>query len=143
MSDSPLCEHARVTLLHPWELLRKYVCTDCGAVMTCACSTDIARYVLPHQALRGADPVTQREVAVTDPLVEGVCFDCRNEPAPAYPKAALRGASSIVHRYYWVELYTMTQERFLDWCRANDLDLLDEGRRSPVAYPCGCPSRHL
>jgi hypothetical protein len=74
MSCMPLppCQHATVAVLNPWEMLRKYVCADCNAVMTCACCTDIATFVLPHQASRGVDPRTRDNVPVTAAFVPAV-----------------------------------------------------------------------
>jgi hypothetical protein len=88
--------------------------------MTCACDREIAVYVLPHQAHRGHDQWTRDDVAVTEPLVLGLCFDCCDETLPAYPKAQHRGSASKVHRYYWQEIWKDTQLEFLKWCREND-----------------------
>lgn len=120
------CAHDEIGLLNPWEFLRKYVCADCGAVMTCSCGRDIATYVLPHQATRGIEPLTREEVPVTRELVENTCFECRGTVPPAYPRGAHRGATSVIHRYYWHELWTRTQIEFLRWCRENDVALLDD-----------------
>lgn len=125
MGDSGGCGHLRVVLLNPWELLRKWVCEDCRAVMTCACSSDVAVHVLPHQAMRGVDPETRGRVAVTLPLEAGVCAECRGGPWPAWPKSPRRGAGSVIHRYYWHELWTRTQAGLLAWCREQGLPLLD------------------
>lgn len=119
------CKHRDRSLLNPWESIRKYVCADCSAVMTCACDSEIATYVVPHQALRGRDQHTQDDVAVTHPLVARVCHDCRGEAVPAHPKAAHRRAASLVHRYYWHEIWRETDLEFLAWCRSQGLPLLD------------------
>lgn len=130
--DARACAHTEVELLNPWDLLRKYVCTACGAVMTCACDEDIATLVLPHQAHHGNDPVTAERVAVTHPLTTGVCFDCRGVTPPAYPRSPHRGASSVVHRYYWHELFTRSQRDFIRWARDNGLPLVDGDGQSRV-----------
>lgn len=122
-----------MVVLNPWERLRKWVCEDCRAVMTCACSRDVALYVVPHQAMRGVDPETRGRVPVALPLEPGVCAECRSGPWPAWPKAARRGAASVVHRYYWHELSTRTHERLLAWCREQGLPLLDADGRPLVA----------
>lgn len=127
---SVTCEHRDRSLLNPWESIRKYVCADCSAVMTCACDSEIATYVAPHQALRGRDKHTQDDVTVTHPLVERVCHHCRDEAAPAYPKAAHRGAASLVHRYYWHEIWRETDLEFLAWCRSQELPLFDARGKS-------------
>ena len=124
-STSITCEHRDRSLLNPWESLRKYVCADCPAVMTCACDSDIATDVVPHQALRGRDQHTQDHVTVTHPLVPHLCHDCRDEAVPAYPKAAHRGAASLIHRYYWHEIGRETRLEFLAWCQSQELPLFD------------------
>lgn len=120
------CAHPSVSLLNPWELLRKYVCDDCRAVVTCACTQDLAAYVLPHQAEWGVDPDTQERIGVTEQLVQRVCFECRGIPPPAYPKAPQRGSASVVHHYYWHELWTRTNRAQLAWCRNRGLPLLSD-----------------
>src|ERR1035441_7016714 len=117
------CAHPNRTLLSPWELLRKYVCADCGAVITCACDQEIATFVTPHQATYGRDQFTRDEVMVTHLLVPGVCYNCRGEIPPSFPKAAFRGATSNIHRYYWYEIWKEAQLELLTWCRANELPL--------------------
>jgi VRR-NUC domain len=123
------CEHPNRSLLSPWELLRKYVCTDCSAVMTCACDHEIAAFILPHQAMRGRDQHTGDYVAVTHPLTSHVCHECRGEKLPVYPRAAHRGSASLVHRYYWHEIERATELEFLAWCKARGLPLFDQGNR--------------
>ncbi len=127
---SNTCTHHNRTLLNPWESLRKYVCSDCSAVMTCLCDQDIALYVSPHQAMTGTDQHTRDDVRVTHPLTPDVCDQCRGEQPKAYPKAAHRGSASLIHRYYWHEIYRDTALEFLAWCRAEGLPLLDESGKA-------------
>jgi VRR-NUC domain len=129
---SATCEHRNRSLLSPWELLRTYVCTDCSAVMTCACDREVATFVVPHQAMRGHDPHTKDDVPVTHPLTPGVCHECRGEKLPAYPKAAHRGSASLIHRYYWHEIWRETELEFLAWCRAEELPTLDQDGRALI-----------
>jgi hypothetical protein len=128
------CEHLNRTFVSPWESLRKYVCSDCGAIMTCACDEDIAVFVTPYQASRGRDQWTRDEATVTDPLVPNLCHDCRGEISPAYPRAAHRGASSKVHRYYWHEIWKDTQLEFLAWCRTSNLPLFGPDGKPRLIY---------
>lgn len=121
-----VCEHRNRTFLSPWESLRKHVCADCGAVMTCACDENIAIYVTPYQAGRGRDQWTHDEVLVTHPLVPGLCHDCRGEIPPPYPRIAHRGASSKIQRYYWHEIWKETELELLAWARENDVPLFDD-----------------
>lgn len=120
------CIHLDRELLNGYELVRKYECRRCGAILTCACDAEIARYILPHQASRFRDRSTGRSRRVSHPLTVGVCFECRSEPRPAYPRIAHRGAATAVHRYYWRELWRTTELRFLEWCRGQGLPLFDE-----------------
>lgn len=133
-TSTPKCEHRNRTFLSPWELLRKYVCIDCGAVMTCACDQEIATFVTPYKASQGRDQWTHDEFMVTEPLVLGLCHDCRREVPPAYPKSEHRGASSKVHRYYWHEIWKETQLEFLAWCRESNLPLFDAAGRPRLLY---------
>lgn len=101
--------------------------------MTCACEADVATYLVPHQAGWGVDPETRGRVAVTDPLTPAVCFTCRGVPLPVHPHSPHRGASSVIHRYYWRELAIATFRAFLHWCRDAGLPLTsDESGRSSV-----------
>lgn len=127
------CQHLSVSVLNPWELLRKYVCASCDAVMTCRCDADLAIHVLPHQAGRGVHPHSQDPVPVTVPLALGVCFRCRGEAPPPFPKSPHRGATSVVHRYYWHELWTQSQQGFIDWCRTQGHVMTDQAGRSRIA----------
>jgi len=136
-STATPCNHTNRTLLSPWELVRKYVCTDCAAVMTCACDDDLATYVSPHYAERGRDQYTRDEVQVTHPLTESICYDCRGEALPSHPTAAHRGASSNVHRYYWYEIWKDTERDFLAWCRDSGLPLVDPNGKSLVSHHHG------
>ena len=111
------CPHVRRTVFNGWELLRKYECKDCGAIATCLCDEPIAEYVVPHQAMTAQDPESNQRVPVTDPLAQKLCHACRGERSPAFPRAAHRGAATVVHRYYWREIRKETQEAFLAWCR--------------------------
>jgi hypothetical protein len=129
-----VCEYRNRTFLSPWESLRKYVCTDCSAVMTCACDEDIATYVTPYQSGRGRDQWTHDEVLITHPLVPGLCHECRGEVPPAYPRAAHRGASSKIQRYYWHEIWKETQLELLAWCRKNDVQLFGDDGRPRLLY---------
>lgn len=124
MKDRRFCPHDERFVLNPWERLRKYVCDDCGAVLTCACDREIAENVLPHQAGRGVDPRTRARVPVTTPLFPDVCPGCRGAAPIPYP-ATTRGATSKLQRYYWHEIWKTTQLRFLAWCRAQGLSALD------------------
>ena len=123
------CTHNDDSLVNPWEIIRKYRCTDCSAVLTCACDSDFATFIVPHQAMRGVDRHTRDEVAVTHPLMPNVCPECRGEVPPAYPRVAHRGAASLVRRYYWREIRRATELKFLEWCQGEKLSLFsDDGR---------------
>lgn len=106
------CSHHDVSLLSPWEFVRKYRCNACGAVMMCACDQERGTRFLPHQLRSGSEFETQARVPVTHGFVAGTCRACRGEPEIAYPTAARPGATSKVYRYYWRELFFATADRF-------------------------------
>jgi hypothetical protein len=59
------CLHRRNRCLNEFELIRKYRCEACGAVMMCACDETVGRKFLAHQLNHGVELDTQREVPVT------------------------------------------------------------------------------
>ncbi len=99
--------------------------------MTCACQQDIANLVLPHQAGWGVDPQSRERVRVTAPLAPSVCHECRGTIPPAFPRHPNRGESSVVRRFYWYELWTRSELRFIAWCRDRGL---------PLTGPDGSPN---
>jgi hypothetical protein len=66
--------------------------------------------------------------------VPNLCYDCRGEIPPVYPKAAHRGASSNIQRYYWNEIWKETQLEFLAWCREHGVPLFDAEGRPRLLY---------
>lgn len=129
LSPTAVCAHGSLTLLSPWEIIRKYRCTDCSAVLTCACDVDFAAFIVPHQALTGRDQHTHDDVPVSNSLTPGTCQECRREVPPAYPRGAHRGAASLLRRYYWREIERASELEFLEWCQAEKLSLFgDDGR---------------
>lgn len=134
MEAASRCPHVRRTVFNGWELLRKYECEDCGAIATCRCDKSIAEFILPHQAMAARDPESNRRVAVTDSLAENLCHACRGERPPAFPRAAHRGAATVIHRYYWREIRKDVQEAFLAWCLEQGLPLLGENGRPLIGY---------
>lgn len=116
------CPHADVTVVNPYELIRKYECAACRAVMMCACDEAYGRRDLPHQLAMGKRLDTQERVAVTHGFVAGICNTCRGIPEPAAPKAAIHGRTSKILRYYWREIAKETAERFARWARSRGLE---------------------
>ncbi|MFI1381817.1 VRR-NUC domain-containing protein [Embleya sp. NPDC020886] len=127
-----VCQHALLAIVNPYELLRKYACRECQAVLTCSCDQELALYVLPHQATRGVDAQTRLPLQVTVPLAHGVCHECRGETPPAFPTRPQRGAASLVHRYYWREIYKQANHRFIEWARQQGLPLTGPDGQSTV-----------
>lgn len=113
------CTHQNVSCVNPYEIIRKYRCNSCGEVMMCACEEDFALRFLPHQIREGTEIDTGRRVPVTLGFQEGICNKCRGMPEKAYPKAALYGRTSKIHRYYWREIQFETIKRFDDWAKNN------------------------
>jgi VRR-NUC domain len=89
---------------------------------------------MPYAAARGRDGYSGAEVMVTHPLTPNICDECRGVPPIAYPKAALRGATSKLRRYYWREIWTETHLRFLQWCDDQGIATEDETGKPIVLY---------
>ncbi|MGX1322580.1 ribosomal protein L37E [Bradyrhizobium sp. USDA 377] len=113
------CPHHCVRCLNGYELIRKYRCDDCGAVMMCACDEEIGRKHLPHQLNAGAELDTKIRVPVTAGFVANICEGCRSLPLTPYPKAAIFGQTSKIRRYYWREITFEEIKRFDAWSDAN------------------------
>src|SRR6516165_5907427 len=81
-ASSPLstCPHSNVRCLSEFELIRKYRCESCGAVMMCACDESIGRKFLARQLEFGAELDTKRGVPVTAGFQPRVCEECRSLP---------------------------------------------------------------
>lgn len=120
------CAHADRSVINGYELLLKYLCHDCDATMMCACYDDLGRYVRPHQAIMYKDPATGARLPLTDPSVPGLCHACRGERAPSFPRIAHRREATVIHRYYWRELWRGRDQRFLAWCRSQGLPFPDK-----------------
>ena len=122
------CAHASVRCINQYELIRKYECSDCDSVMMCQCDVEVGRKFLPHQLRYGTDLETKDRYPVTAGFQPTICAECRGLPAVPAPKAAMRGATSNVRRYYWREIATTTMRRFGTWAETEGL-AYDEARR--------------
>lgn len=98
------CAHINLRCINEYELIRKYRCDDCGAVMMCTCDEEIGTKFLFHQLASGAVLETQERVPVSAGFVAGMCAECRGLPLEPYPVAAIPGRTSKIKRYYWREL---------------------------------------
>ncbi len=105
------CSHKNIHCLNGHELIRKYRCQDCGAVMMCACDEEIGRKFLPHQLREGVELETQERIPVTEGFVSDVCEGCRGLPLTAYPASSIIGRTTNVRRYYWREIAFETMKR--------------------------------
>jgi len=88
MSD---CSHGQVDCLNHYELIRKYRCRSCGAVMMCGCDEDIGRSDRPHQIQQGTEYESRRRVPVTAGFQPRICNECRGIPEKAHPMAEIHG----------------------------------------------------
>lgn len=113
----PNCIHKEITLLNPYEYIRKYHCNECGNVMMCACDEDFARKYLSHQIKEATELESQKRVLVTIGFQKNICDKCRGLPEKAYPKAEIYGSGSKIKRYYWREIAFETIKRFENWSR--------------------------
>lgn len=103
--SATICEHPDRVCLNQHELIRKYRCPDCGAVMMCACDEEFGRRFLAHQLNEGCELETQERIPVTHGFQPGICSECRGLPADQAPGAAIPGRTSKIKRYYWRELF--------------------------------------
>lgn len=113
------CMHNQVACLNPYEIIRKYRCLSCGAVMMCACEEQFALQFLPHQIREGSELETGKRVSITGGFIKGICNACREIPEIAFPKAEIYGCTSKVKRYYWREIQCETIRRFGAWAKEN------------------------
>lgn len=119
MTQASICLHANVECLNQHELIRKYLCTDCDAVMMCECEEIFGRRFLSHQLREGVEVQSQKRLTVTHGFQPGVCNGCRGLPLQPAPAAAIHGRTSKIKRFYWRELLFRETERFGDWEDAN------------------------
>jgi hypothetical protein len=104
------CTHISVVCLNEYELIRKYRCVDCAAVMMCSCDEARGRRFLPHQLANGAVLETQERVPVTAGFQNRVCRECKGLKQEAHPVSESWGRTSKIKRYYWRELWFRQQE---------------------------------
>ena len=116
------CAHPNVHCLNEHELIRKYRCEDCSAVMMCACDEKIGREHLPHQLGRAVEFETQQRIPVTAGFQTRICRECRRLPPIAHPKAESYGSASKIKRYYWRELAFKEMELLSDWLTSRGSD---------------------
>lgn len=114
------CPHLDVSCLNPYDLIRKYRCSDCEGVMMCSCEQEHGERFLPHQLSEACILETQQRVPVTLGFQFEVCPECRGEKPIHAPKASMPGSTSKVSRFYWREIFLETTKRFYD--RNPDLD---------------------
>src|SRR5579864_3481667 len=110
-----ICPHPSVRCLNEFELIRKYRCESCGAVMMCACDEGVGRKFFANRLEFGVELDTKREVPVTAEFQPNVCEECRGLPLTAHPMAGGPGRTSKVAQYYWRELRFETMKRFDVW----------------------------
>lgn len=84
------CEHPDRVCLNQHELIRKYRCPDCDAVMMCAREEEFGRRFLVHQLDEGCELDTQMRVPVTHGFEPEICSECRGLPSDPAPAAANR-----------------------------------------------------
>src|SRR5690606_4873145 len=91
MKPADYCPHTDLDCLNQFELVRKYRCRGCNAVMMCACDETRGRRFLPHQLDEGTELGTQARVSVTAGFQPKVCPECRGLPPVNAPVAAIYG----------------------------------------------------
>lgn len=104
---------SKIRCLNHYELIRKYECMDCGAVMMCACDEFLGRTFLSRQLTFGTVLETQKTVPVTHGFVQNICQECRGLPVTSHPVSSIPGRTSKIKRYYWRELAFKEMELYL------------------------------
>lgn len=120
------CSHLNLRCLNEYEIVRKYRCEGCAAVMMCKCDEELGSVFLSHQLKAGRDLRTQERVAVTAGFVAGVCRECRGLSPESHPRAEIYGHTSKIKRYYWRELWRRENEIVLEWARARGISPTDD-----------------
>jgi len=110
------CLHNEVTCVNSCDIVRKYRCASCSAVMMCACEEEFATRYLPHQITKTTDPHTRESIPVTHGFQPAVCNACRGLPEDACPRAPTHGKMTKIRRYYWREIHVAAIRRFGEWC---------------------------
>ena len=128
------CTHPSVRCINQYELIRKYECGDCCNVMMCQCDAEVGERFLAHQLAYGTDLETKDRYPVTVGFQPAICPECRGLPAIPAPKAAMRGATTNVRRYYWREISTTTMRRFGTWAESEGLAYGEAKRRHRDIY---------
>ena len=106
------CSHTDVVCLNQYELIRKYQCANCNAVMMCACDKEHGERFLPHQLHNGHCLKTNERVPVTNGFQIGICPECRGKPPVVAPTAPMPGRTTKITRYYWREIAFETTRHF-------------------------------
>jgi len=120
------CNHSNVECLNPYELIRKYRCNTCGAVMMCACDKEHGEKFFPHQLNFGHKLETQERIPVTHGFHVQICQECRGENPTSTPVSSTPGRTSKITRYYWREIAFETTRRFYEQYPDKNPHSLDE-----------------
>lgn len=107
-----MCDHKNIRCINPYEIIRKYICDDCKAVMMCSCDEYLGRKYFSHQLSSACILETQERIPVTLGFIEKICPDCRGQKPILAPKAQAYGVSTKIRRYYWREIYLRTLLRY-------------------------------
>jgi hypothetical protein len=108
-----------VYCLNPYELIRKYRCAACKAVMMCACDEAFGTRFLSHQLTEATELRSQKRCRVTHGFHQTICPVCRGLPAEPAPQDEGYRSASKIKRYYWRELWFETWRRQADWEEAH------------------------
>src|SRR5712675_1296541 len=125
------CHHSIVRCVNQFELIRKYKCLACRRIVMCQCDETRGRRFFPHQLGQATDLETRSRMPVTGGFQPFVCEECRGLAPTAHPKAAIRGRTSKIKRYYWRELAFRRMEIFTNWAEAHGYTSNDRSSPEP------------
>lgn len=120
--EGDACQHSELDCLNQHEIIRKYRCGACGAVMMCRCDEAFARRFLAHQINVACELETQDRIPVTHGFQQRTCNECRGLPATCAPAGEIHGRGSKIKRYYWREIYFGTTVRLAAWAELNGVE---------------------
>lgn len=115
------CKHGKVEIVNWYELVPKYRCLECGAILICECERTRSARLLPHQTRQAGGPGFRR--VPVDEFGLNICHHCRGKVLPPAPRAKLPGQKGKVQRFYWREINRTYYEKVAAWLDECDLDL--------------------
>lgn len=120
-----MCDHKNVSCVNPYEIIRKYKCSDCGAIMMCSCDEYLGKKYFKHQINTACILETQERIQVTHGFQKNICPECRHEKSINAPSNSY-GNTSKIKKYYWREIYLRSLKLYDIKYNSNNLYEIDK-----------------